>query len=349
MSFERPTLAEVVQRVESDFASILPLTGAIPRRSVVAALARALAGATHGLHGRLDFLGDQVLPSTAEGDYLARWADIWGISRLAATYANGTITVSGTNGTDVPSGTIFVRADGERYESSALATISGGTATVTVDALTAGADPTLVAGDPISLESPIAGITTTAEVLASVVDGTDQESDEALRARLQERISETPQGGSESDYVAWAKTVAGVTRAWVYPQELGIGTVTVRFVRDDDVDIIPSGGEVTAVQNAIDALRPVTADVTVVAPSEVVQDFTIAITPDTTALRTSVEGELEDLLRRELSPGGTLLISQVMVAVGTVEGITDFEVTSPAADVVYSTGELPTMGTVTWT
>jgi hypothetical protein len=39
----------------------------------------------------------------------------------------------------------------------------------------------------------------------------------------------------------------------------------------------------------------------------------------------------------------------VNVAVGLADDVTDFEVTSPAADVNYATGELPIMGTVTFT
>jgi uncharacterized phage protein gp47/JayE len=62
-----------------------------------------------------------------------------------------------------------------------------------------------------------------------------------------------------------------------------------------------------------------------------------------------VEAQLADLIRRDVEPGGTLLFSQVNVAVGLADDVTDFEVTSPAADVNYATGELPIMGTVTFT
>jgi hypothetical protein len=43
----------------------------------------------------------------------------------------------------------------------------------------------------------------------------------------------------------------------VYPNELGLGTVVVRFVRDLDVgSIFPDAGEVAAVQAKLDAERP---------------------------------------------------------------------------------------------
>lgn len=351
MPFERPTLTQLVDRTQQDVVSRLELGGAVLRRAIVRVFTRALAGAVHMLHGRLEYLSRQVFPWMVESEHLTRWADLYGIARKAADYAQGTVIFTGSDGSVMDAGAVLVRADGQRYAVDADATISSGEATAAVTALAAGSDGTLIAGEPLSLESPIAGVSSSAEVDESTIDGTDQESDAELLSRLRARLADPPQGGAETDYTAWALEVEGVTRAWVYPLELGAGTVVVRFVRDNDGTgsaIIPSAGEVTAVQEHIDEVRPVTADVTVVAPTAVTRNFTISITPDTADTREAVEAELEDMLRRTVEPGGTLLFSQVEVAVGTADGITDFTVTSPAADVNYSTGELPVMGTVTW-
>lgn len=352
MPFTRPALAELVDGVQQDFVSRLPLEGAVLRRSVVNVLARVEAGVAHMMHGHLAFLARQLFPSTAEAQYLRRWAAIFGLTPNAATFAHGTVVLTGTDGSVAEAGTTLGRADGQRYELDEDATIASGTATVAVTALEAGAAGTLVADQPLTFESPITGITSTATVDESTQDGTDEESDEDLLVRLLERIAYAPQGGSAADYVAWAKLITGVTRAWSYPQELGAGTVTVRFVRDGDgtgAAIIPSAGEVEAVQDLIDLVRPATANVTVVAPTAVVRNFTIHITPDTPTIRAAVEAELADLIRRDVEPGGTLLFSQVTLAVGESPGVTDYEVTAPAADVNYATGEIPVMGTVTWT
>jgi uncharacterized phage protein gp47/JayE len=349
VAFERPTLTALVEQSQADFLSRLTLTGAVLRRSVVNVLARVIAGAVHMLYGLLQFLSRQVFPDTAEAQYLLRWADLYGLQKKAADYAHGTVTFTGTDGAEVEEGAVLVRGDGNRYSVDAGVVIASGTATADVTALTAGAAATLTAAEPLSLESPLVGVSSSATAASSTVDGTDEETDEELRARLKARIGFAPHGGAENDYIKWATEVPGVTRAWVYPLELGAGTVTVRFVRDDDPgSIIPSAGEVTAVQDYIDVLRPVNADLTVVAPVADTQNFTISITPDTTATRTAVEAELEDMLRREVEPGGTMLLSQVELAVGNAEGITDFTITSPATDTTYTTGHLPTMGTVTW-
>lgn len=358
-SFVRPELADLVDRAQQDLVSGMELTPAggtepspVLRRSVVQILARVLGGSVHMLHGHLVFLAEQVLPDQAEAEYLARWADIYSVARRAAAFAEGTVTITGTNGTVITAGTTLIRSDGAEYLTDAEVTIAAGTATAAVTAVVAGADGTLEVGVELSFESPVAGAEETVTVATSTQDGSDEEDDDALRARLLERIREPPHGGSESDYPAWAKEVAGVTRAWVYPQELGSGTVTVRFVRDDDAgSIIPSAGEVEAVQEHIDdpTRRPVTATVTVVAPVGVELDFELEITPDTAATRAAVTAELTDLLRRVAEPGGTLLLSQLRGAVGGAEGVTDYVMTSPVADVPHATGELAIMGTITWT
>jgi uncharacterized phage protein gp47/JayE len=148
--------------------------------------------------------------------------------------------------------------------------------------------------------------------------------------------------------VNWALEVPGVTRAWCYPQELGAGTVTVRFVRDDDVSLIPDAGEVTAVQDYINARRPVTADVSVVAPIAVAVDLSIDVVPDTTEVRAAVEAELKDLIQREGAPGTTLLLSHIREAISIAAGEFNYTMSTPSADITHTTGQIPVLGTITW-
>lgn len=352
MAFARPTLPELIDRIQQDLTTRLALAGAVLRRSVVAVLSRVLAGAAHLLHGHLDYLSKQLFPDTSDADFLERQAGVFGLSRIAATYAAGNVTFTGTNGTLIPAGTTLLRADGAAYTTTAPATIATGTATAAVTAAAAGMSANADVGVQLSFESSIAGVNAAATVASGgLTGGTDEETDDGLRVRLLTRMQQPPQGGSEADYITWAKEVAGVTRAWVYPLELGAGTVTVRFVRDGDgtgAAIIPDAGEVSAVLAYIAARRPVTAAVTVVAPIATSLNLTIHISPDTSTIRAAVQAELEDLLAREGEPGATLLVSQIRLAVGVAEGVEDYNVTVPAADVTYTTGQLPTLGVITW-
>jgi uncharacterized phage protein gp47/JayE len=120
-------------------------------------------------------------------------------------------------------------------------------------------------------------------------------------------------------------------------------------VRDDDApSIIPDAGEVEAVQEYIDALRPVTAALTVVAPDPVELDFNIAVTPNTQAVKDAVQAELLDLLRREAEPNGTILISRIREAISIAAGEENYSMSAPTADVTHTVNEIAVMGTITW-
>lgn len=349
MPFARPTLLELIERAASDLETQLPGTDARLRRSNLGVLTRVHAGALHGLYGYLDYLARQLMPDTAEAAYLERFVARYGLARTPAAYAGGNITITGLTGAVVPAGTPVQRSDGVAYFTTADAVLASGTATAAVVAAEPGAAGNATAGTGMTLTEPVGGVESAAVVAAGgLVSGADAETDDALRGRLLARIQAPPNGGAASDYIAWALEVPGVTRAWVYPLELGVGTVVVRFVRDNDVSFIPDGGEVAAVQAYIDSVRPVCAQVTVAAPTAVPLAMTIALTPDTTAVRAEVTAELTDLLRREASPGGTILLSHLRQAISTAAGETNHVLSVPSADVTHTSAQIAVLGTITW-
>ncbi len=89
--------------------------------------------------------------------------------------------------------------------------------------------------------------------------------------------------------MTWALEVPGVTRAWCVRRFMGPGTVAVFFMRDDQADPIPDAEQLAAVAAYIEPLRPVTADVYVLAPVQKPVVYTIRLTPDTSAVRAAVE------------------------------------------------------------
>ena len=283
---------------------------------------------------------------------MERWCSLWGITREPAAAATGTVTFTVQAGAVVPSLTLLQALDGVQYQTTADAVVVGTVATAPVAAVVPAAAGNRAAGQSLACVSPLSGVqpTATAGLLSG---GADVEKDDALRAHLLARIQNPPQGGAASDYVAWAREVPGVTRAWVYPKELGDGTVTVRFVRDNDgtgAAIIPDSAEVLTVQNYIDARRPVgMSGLYVLAPAAVPLNFTITgLVPSTLAVQAAVQAELQDLLQREAVPGGTLLLSHIRAAISAAAGENDFVLTAPAANVVNTTGNMSTMGAITW-
>ena len=354
MPFDRPTLSELITRVQGDFRTRLSVSGALVRRAMADVFAQVWAGTVHLTHGHLDWLAKQLFADTSIREYLIRDASMHGIVPTAATFAAGDIDLTGVNGSVIPIGTAYVRDDGATFTTTTAGLIALGVDTVTVSADLAGSAGNMASGDILSLESPITGVDTDADVDATgIIGGLDEESTEALRTRFLLRLQEPPAGGSDQDYEAWATAVAGVTRAWIYRHESGLGTLTVRFVMDDEVSIFPGAPTVALVQAALDADRPTTAEPTAAAPVDDPIAFTIAITPDTTATRAAVTSELEDLFYRDSKPGdgvarGTILLSAMQTAIGVADEITDYTLTVPAANVVPALGDMPTLGTITW-
>jgi len=350
MSLSRPTLTELVDRARSDLDARLVGADSRVRRSTLDVLARTHAGGLHGLYGYLDYIANQVLPDTADGEHLGRWASIWGVNRKSAVAAQGQVLLGGVNGTVVPAGAVLQRADGLEYEVQVNATVIGGTATPLVEALTAGAASLADEGVKLTLVSPIAGVVSEGLVgEGGLTGGADEEADEDLRVRLLERIREQPQGGSTDDYVRWAKEVAGVTRAWVYPGWTGVGRVGVAFVMDGREDIIPTVDDVAAVTAHIEPLRPVTARLVAFAPVAAPLALTINLTSGSAPTKAAIAAEVTDFLRREAEPGSTINISRLREAVATGAGGEDHELVTPAANVPNDPGEIAILGAITWT
>lgn len=352
MPFTRPSLSELISRVSGDMRGRLEIAGTLLRRAMADVLSKVWAGAVHELYGYVNWLSQQLFGDTAEREQLLRMAALYGITPTAATFATGNVTATGTNGSSIPADTIIKLNAAVTYRVVTGQVISSGTATLPVQAVLAGDDANIAAGTAVTFETPIAGVDAAATVaVGGITGGVDEEGTEELRDRYLLRLREPPEGGADQDYEAWALAVAGVTRAWVFPNELGLGTVVVRFVRDGESPIFPDAGEVAAVQAALEAERPITAEVTALAPVQLSVAFTIHVVPDNADTRAAVTAELTDLMTRVAEPGdgvsrGTILLSQIRTAIGVAEDVTDYTLTVPAADVVPALGELATVGTI---
>lgn len=345
MAFDRPTLRELITQMTTDAereAGAKQL-----RQSNLRVLPKVFAYACHGLYGFITWILKQLFPDTAEKQYLERQATIQGIYRRAASKATGTLTVSYTEGATLPVGTIFMADDQTRYETTAEPEV--GSYTVPVQCLEVGTIGNREAGQTYTLVSPVTGVDAEA-VGSEMAGGAEAESDESLRERLLYRLRNPPRGGTATDYVAWAKEVPGVTRAWCFPKEQGIGTVVVRFATDELTDDgIPTSGMVQIVADHIAESAPVTAATTVVAPVAKPVDFRIKdLIPDSESVRAQVEAELKSLFVREATPGEALLISHIRQAISSAAGEEDFELLEPTADVPAVSTQLLVVGEVTY-
>jgi uncharacterized phage protein gp47/JayE len=349
MAFNRPTLQQLITRTEGDLVSRLQITATVLRRALVRILARVWSGVVHGLHGHIVWATRQIFVSTADDEYLDLHGAEFAVERKSAGFAVGNATFAGTNDAIVPADTRLTRQDNVEYRTTVSGTIALGTATIAVTATAVGSNGNADAGVELSLVSPVPGVTSTAAIASGgITGGVDTEGPENYRARILARKRNPPHGGNRSDYEQWAGEVAGVTRAWVYPNHMGPGTVGVTFVCDGLPDIIPNSAKVSEVQAYIDARRPLLAQVDVFAPISAPLNLTIEVSPDTPAVRQAVRDELEDLLFREGEPGATLVLSHLDEAISSAAGEVDHDLVAPSADVPHDPNELPVLGVITW-
>jgi uncharacterized phage protein gp47/JayE len=348
MPFVRSTPAEMRERLRAEVAAALEGSDPRQRRSVEEVLVRLIAIASEEEQQHLDWVADQVMVDTAEAEFLDRHGAIWGIPRLPASAARGSVTVTGTPGAVVPAGTELRRGDDARYTLDGDVAIgAGGAATGGVTATTPGALGNAEPGTALTFVTPAAGIASGAVVAAGgLAAGSDQELDDELRPRVLAKIQDPPAGGKASDYAAWARAVPGVGRVFVFPTQYGPGTVAVLFLTQDGG--IPPAPLVTAVAEAIELERPVTAAVSVLAPTASPVAFSIELDPDTAASRAAAAAALAEYFAEEAAPGGTLRLSRASAAISAASGETWHRIALPADDVTLGWGQLPTLGPVTW-
>lgn len=351
MAFVLPTLVELREQAAADIETYLPGGDARTRRTVSGVLSYALAGAAQGLHANIQARERNFLPDDrADAEGVERWAALLGYWYLDATAAGGSLIVTGSSGSTLVEGTRLQYSDGTEYITTADLTLAGAVGSVDVEAQALGVTGNLPAGAKLTLLSPVSGINSTLTVeAAGLTGGADQERLDALRGRVLARLRQPPMGGSAKDYETWAlEGHAAVTRAWVSPLEQGANTVVVRVVCDNEVELIPTTPVLNAVAAYIEKRKPVTAELFVVAPVAVPLNFEIQITPDSAALRDRVTSALQDLLRREAEPEGTILRTHIGEAISTAVGETDHVLAVPAANVTHAAGQIAVFGSIAW-
>jgi uncharacterized phage protein gp47/JayE len=136
--FARPTVAELIARAKSDMRGRLEIGGSLLRRAMADVLGAVWGGTVHTLYGYLDWLAKQLFGDTAERAELLRKAALYEITPVPATFATGTATATGTNGTPILADTIIKLDAATRYRVTTGQVIAGGTATLPITAVLAG-------------------------------------------------------------------------------------------------------------------------------------------------------------------------------------------------------------------
>jgi len=361
MPWATPTLRDVRTLVRDSIRAFLPGSDATPQNSVLRVLSDAQGALTHLTLQYIDWLALQLLPDTAEEEWLDRHGQIWLVNsdgttgRKLATLASGTcaFTALATGNGVIPMFSQLTGANNILYETiEEIAVLANETSSGLVRAVDPGTIGNQVVGAALSFITPPVNISAIAFV-ETMQGGIDQETTEELRSRVLERIRKPPMGGDKDDYEEWALAVPGVTRAWCSPLEMGIGTITVRFMMDDvnaDNGGFPTGFDIQAVTAYLNTVRPVTVeDFWVVAPiPQPIDVFISHLNPDTDTIRALIQTSLEDMIFQKSAPGQTIFTAWKYYAIMNTPGVISFDLEDVVDDVMTSPGHLAVLGDINY-
>lgn len=232
MPYTVPSLETTLGRAIAMFRAMFPTANVGSKVSFHWRRLKAIAMAVTDLHYHIDREFADAMPDTATGDAAVRWAKVVGVEPKAATPArkSAALRVSGTVGSAVAVGDELTHpATGYTYQVNEAETIgAAGYVDVDIVAISTGAATRLLAGEVLEFNSPPAGITAQAELQLDMdEDGFDAEQEGELHNRAMDRWRYAATGGSQADYVAWAREVTGITYAFCYPNRAGLGSIDV--------------------------------------------------------------------------------------------------------------------------
>lgn len=363
MPFPLPTPDDLARgmeaRMEAAVRAVRPAAdpAAIARavrseKGMLAAHARTDAQSLYLNHLHLRWWGDQYMPDTAEAAALIRHASIWGVFRRPATKAVGYAVFSGVVGTTVPQGLLLRTPGGAVVETITPAAVGGaGVVGIGLRALEGGSGANTSGGVTLPLITTLAGLDPQAAVLDTdgLAGGTEQETDPSLLARLLKVIREPGHGGAAFDYPQWVQNAFAACKVKTISGWVGLGSVgVVVAMGTPDAPRPPTPAEISAIAAHLETLRPVTAEVHVLACILMPTPLTIGLDPDTLANRAAVDAGIVEFFAHESEIGGRLYRSRLSEAISAASGEYRHNLPVPPGDIVAAACELATRGVITW-
>ena len=275
------------------------------------------------LYNKIDILENNAFALTAIGEYLDRKVAEQGITRNLATYAKGTLRITGTPGSVILQGA-KAATDSMLYAVDETTEIpDAGFVEVAATCIIEGSGGNTGADTITRFPVTLPGLTAVTNP-AAFTGGYDAESDADLLERYLEKVSRPNVSGNTNHYIEWAKEVSGVGDVQVIPLWNGPGTVKVIIV---DMDGRPAEAElIAAVQSHIDECRPIGADVTV--ESAATKDVNISAMIDTALsdfdiLKENISTAISSYLTNEATTKMYVSYAKVCAAIMSVTGVDD--------------------------
>lgn len=235
-----------------------------------------------------------IFPDWSYGEYLDAHGRRSNTVRRAATAARGTITVTGAPDTEIPRGSIFSTASINSAPTVDYATVKSmkiqknGYVDLEVVCTKTGVVGNTLKDTVIVVSSKLNGITSVTNN-ADIVGGTDIESDESLRERINEYDATQGQSfvGNVSDYKRWAKSVNGIGEATIVPPSENDDSGIVTIILTDANGEPANSGLIKSVHDYI--MRPDEPGKRLAPPNAIIN----VVAPKTLAIVVSATVELD--------------------------------------------------------
>jgi len=188
-------------------------------------------------------------PSAVTGVTQDNLYQLNGLIRLKASSSFALLTLSGTQSTIIPEGSLISTSDTNVQFSTQSEVVipSGGSVTVIANAVDTGVI-SAVAGTLTNIDTPISGWDSVTNV-SDAVEGTEEETDVQFRARRARSVARDAQALVDAIF-AEVRSVPGVTQTTVLENDTNINP-DANGLPDHSIHVIVVGGEDEDIANAI--------------------------------------------------------------------------------------------------
>ncbi len=331
------------------------LSGFIPaRESDIMLRMQVLAGEIYKERAYAEYIMRQMFPTTAEGEYLEEHAAQRNLSRKAGTKATGKVNfrTSAEEHEDIliPAGTVVcTTGDMLRFVTDSDAVLSHSANNVSVDATAAEIGSAYNVGvNTIGIiVTPVLGIDAVKNTNV-FRGGSDDESDDELRARIAESFRNISNGTNAAYYRAVAMSVDGVYSASAVGRRRGAGTVDVYAIGQGTT--LPAD-TLSEIQTRLERARELNVDVQVHSPALVNVNLYIRLTTAEGYDFDTVAAQVETAVRSYINHrgiGGDILLADVGDVIYHIKGVSGYRFAEGyGSDVFLDETEFPIANRIT--
>lgn len=299
------------------------------------------------LQGDITLLEQNAFALTAVGEYLDRKVAEQGITRKQATFAKGTVRISGDVGAVIPKGAKVAAGDILFAVDEETVIPNSGYADVSATCTIAGSGGNVAVGQINRFPVTLPKLTDVTNITV-FTGGYNEETDSELLERYLEKVSRPNVSGSKYHYIEWAKEVSGVGEVSVIPLWNGPGTVKVVIV--DSLSQPATDDLIAAVSEHIEKLRPIGANVTVVSAAALTVNISVNITNDVTEKMTeNIKTAISNYLSGDAIKKSYISYAKIGGCILAVDGVDDYanlKVNGTATNISIPAGSVPVLGSV---